>query len=399
MQTALPSIAALQTFNHQEQVIILLALTPHVQPELYAQIIQEFLPQGGDFAAFGGVRSGNHRGILPTGETAQFVLGGYQMEKRLEVCQLFKDSHRFYRQDILWLEPVREGEPAMSGRIILSQEWVEQLLFGQSGTPQLNAAFPARPCTTQMNWADLVLHPYTAEQIEDIKRWMQHHPQLLKDENLRRKLSPGYRVLFHGPPGTGKTLTAALLGKEFKKEVYRVDLSLIVSKYIGETEKNLGKIFDRAEHRGWILFFDEADSLFGKRTSVQSSHDKYANQEVSYLLQRMDAYEGLLILATNLKTNIDEAFLRRFHSIIHFPMPGVEERLSLWQKTLPSSLPLHRQANLPALAAQYEITGAGILNVVQYATVKALAKQANAISEADLIDGIRREFRKEEKGF
>src|SRR5204863_2251929 len=141
-----------------------------------------------------------------------------------------------------------------------------------------------------------------------------------------------------GPPGTGKTLTAGLLGKEFNKDVYRVDLSQIVSKYIGETEKNLSKIFDRAEHKDWILFFDEADALFGKRTNVQSSHDKYANQEVSYLLQRVEDYAGLLILSSNFKNNLDDAFIRRFHEVVHFPLPDARQRLILWEKSLPSSL-------------------------------------------------------------
>ena len=134
-----------------------------------------------------------------------------------------------------------------------------------------------------------------------------------------------------GPPGTGKTMTASLLGKEFNKDVYRIDLSQIVSKYIGETEKNLEKIFVKAEHKDWILFFDEADALFGKRSNVQSAHDKYANQEVSYLLQRVEDFSGLIILASNYKTNIDSAFVRRFNAIIHFPMPGHHERFELWR--------------------------------------------------------------------
>ena len=132
-------------------------------------------------------------------------------------------------------------------------------------------------------------------------------------------------MLFHGPPGTGKTLTAGLLGKIAQKDVYRIDLSMVISKYIGETEKNLARLFDKAERKDWILFFDEADSLFGKRGQVKDAHDKYANQEVSYLLQRVEAYNGLVILASNFKNNIDEAFLRRFQSIIYFPLPAKEE--------------------------------------------------------------------------
>jgi SpoVK/Ycf46/Vps4 family AAA+-type ATPase len=203
--------------------------------------------------------------------------------------------------------------------------------------------------------------------------------------------------LFYGPPGTGKTLTASLLGKEFQRDVYRVDLSQIVSKYIGETEKNLSKIFDRAQHQDWILFFDEADALFGKRTNVQSSHDKFANQEVSFLLQRIEDFPGLMILASNFKTNIDEAFLRRFHSIIQFPMPNAQERLKLWSQSLPASIPYQDNLPLARLAETYEMSGASILNVVQYAALRALSREDRTLFGQDLMDGIRRELRKEEK--
>src|SRR5690606_11585436 len=128
--------------------------------------------------------------------------------------------------------------------------------------------------------------------------------------DMRQLIKPGYRTLFYGPPGTGKTLTAMLLGKEFQRNVFRIDLSQVVSKYIGETEKNLEKIFQRAANKEWILFFDEADALFGKRTSVKDAHDRYANQEVSYLLQRVEDFPGLVILASNYKNNIDKAFVR-----------------------------------------------------------------------------------------
>jgi SpoVK/Ycf46/Vps4 family AAA+-type ATPase len=252
-----------------------------------------------------------------------------------------------------------------------------------------------------MNWEDLVLHPYTSDQIEDIRRWLKYNDLLMNDPNLARKLKPGYRALFYGPAGTGKTFTASLLGKQFKKEVYRIDLSQIVSKYIGETEKNLSKVFDRAEHKNWILFFDEADALFGKRTSVQSSHDKYANQEVSFLLQRVEDFNGLMILASNIKGNLDEAFLRRFHAVIHFPMPNSQERLKLWTKAIPESIPVESENILADLAQAYELSGASIINIVQYAALKALSRSndpsQHLLTRTDLIEGVRKEFRKEDK--
>lgn len=387
-----------QTPTPEEWIILILALIPHIRTDFFESLIAEHLPNGGDFAEFGGIKGQHHRGVLPTGETAQFIIAGADLEKRVEVQHLFDSTHYFYQQDILWLETVREGEPLMSGRIILSPEWVYFLLTGQAAKPKFSADFPARLTTTRMEKDDLVLHPFTEEQIEDIRRWLHFHPELETDTNLSRKINAGYRVLFYGPSGTGKTLTATLLGKEFGKDVYRIDLSQIVSKYIGETEKNLGKIFDRAEHKDWILFFDEADALFGKRTNVQSSHDKFANQEVSFLLQRIEDFPGLMILASNLKSNIDDAFLRRFHSIVYFPMPNAQERLKLWKYSMPSSIKAGPNVSLAAIAEAYEISGASIINVIQFASLKALSRENKLLMQEDLIDGITRELRKEERG-
>ncbi len=380
-----------------EWIILLLGLAPHVSPNFFESIIREHLPAGGDFAEFGGVKGSNHRGMLPTGETVQFILAGKNVEDRLKVHRYFAEDHFFYRQNILWLEPVKEGEPVMSGRIILSQEVVDMILLNKETIPRFGLDFPAKKIETEMDWDDIVLNNQTLQQVQDITNWLHHHHILFQDENLKRKVKPGYRVLFYGPSGTGKTLTAALLGKEFNKDVYRIDLSQIVSKYIGETEKNLESVFRRAASKNWILFFDEADALFGKRTNVQSSHDKYANQEVSYLLQRIEDYPGLLILASNFKSNLDDAFMRRFHSLIYFPMPSITERLALWQKSMPAGLLADVSIDLPELGRRYEMTGAAILNAVQSASLLCYARNSGTLYQSDLIDGIRKEYLKEEK--
>ncbi len=380
-----------------EYFLLLLALAPHLQPGLLDAIILEFIPQGGEFLELGGVKSGNYRGMAPTGETALFLLAGNDISGRIAVQQIFSEQHFFYRQKILWLEDVKEGEPRMSGRIILSQEWLEQLLYGEAAKPQFGVNFPAKLLSTKMSWDDAVLNPVTRQHLDVVASWLSHNDELMADTNLSRKLKPGYRVLFYGPPGTGKTLTASLIGKQFNKDVYRVDLSQIVSKYIGETEKNLEKVFSKAHNHDWILFFDEADSLFGKRTGVQSSNDKYANQEVSYLLQRVEDFQGLMILASNLKNNIDPAFVRRFQQIIHFPLPDITERRELWNKMLPESIGIAEDVNLTLLAQKYEMTGAAIVNVIQYASLQALKKPEKVITQQDLVTGIHREFQKEEK--
>ncbi|HWB25766.1 MAG TPA: ATP-binding protein [Chitinophagaceae bacterium] len=393
----LSNFLAGHNINIEEFAVLLIALAPHVQPNFFENIIQQYLPQGGDFAEMGGIKGTNYRGMLPTGETAQFIAGGYDFAKRLYVQRLLQQESVLVKENILWLEDTKEGEPAMSGRIILSGEWLNKLLTGAELPPRFSADFPARKINTGMQWDDLVLNAYTHSLINDVKTWLQYNAVVMQDEVLKKKVKPGYRVLFYGPPGTGKTLTATLLGKQFDRDVYRVDLSQIVSKYIGETEKNLEKVFNKAVNKDWILFFDEADALFGKRTNVQNAHDRYANQEVSYLLQRIEDFPGLLILASNFKSNMDEAFLRRFQTVVHFPAPNMGERLKLWEKTLPSSIRPEASLNLAEISEKYELTGAAILNIVHYATLQTISKSDGCIRRADILEGIKREFRKEEK--
>jgi SpoVK/Ycf46/Vps4 family AAA+-type ATPase len=221
----------------------------------------------------------------------------------------------------------------------------------------------------------------------------------MNEWGMSKKIKPGFRALFYGPPGTGKTLTATLLGKHFNKEVYRIDLSQVVSKYIGETEKNLEKVFTKAEHKDWILFFDEADALFGKRSNVQNAHDKYANQEVSYLLQRVEDFPGIVILASNFKSNLDAAFIRRFNAIIHFPMPEVAERVQIWKCSLPSKATLAEDVDINAIARKFELSGSAIVSAIHYASLQTISKNSTVISKDDIFEGIKKEYQKEERVF
>jgi len=383
--------------NYEEFVMILLTIAPMLHPGFFNQIIAEFLPSGGEFPEFGGVKGQNHRDLLPTGETAQFILAGDDLEKRLDVQRILSNDHWFSKKHILWLEHVPDGEPLMSGRLVLDPEIVEQLTTGTVSKPRFSIDFPAEYIETEMEWDDLVLHPKTLHQIKEIEHWIAHNHTLLHDWGMKKRIKPGYRALFYGPPGTGKTLTATLLGKYTGKDVYRIDLSRVVSKYIGETEKNLSRLFDKAFDKNWILFFDEADALFGKRTDIRDAHDKYANQEVAYLLQRIESYDGLVILATNQRGNIDDAFTRRFQTIIHFPMPGIEEREEIWRKAFPPQIEIAGDINWNQIATRYELTGAGIINVAHYCAVEILASKIFQLSLQLLETAIMREYIKEGK--
>jgi len=177
--------------NYQEFTLLMLALAPHVRPSLLNTLISEHLPAGGDFPEFGGVKAANHRGILPTGETAQFILAGHDLEKRIEVQRMLSSAHWFARKHILWLEPVREGEPVMSGRLILDPEIVEQLTTGTVSKPRFSTDFPAEHIETEMEWDDLALHPNTLRHIREIETWITHNETLMREWGMKKKIKPG----------------------------------------------------------------------------------------------------------------------------------------------------------------------------------------------------------------
>ncbi len=332
-------------------------------------------------------------GFEPTGDTLALLADGGQPAGRLAVVRLLAQEGPLRRLGLL---TPPEGDAPLKGGLRLVDSWLEWIA-GAGPRPSAElAATTARRLTTDMAWQDLVLPAGTLRQLEEIETYLQHRPTLLAAWGMAKRLRPGYRALFHGPPGTGKTLTAALLGVKLGLEVRRVDLSQAVSKYIGETEKNLAAVLDRAEQRQWLLVFDEADALFGKRSETRDAHDRYANQEIAYLLQRLETFQGLVILATNLPANLDGAFLRRFESVVYFPMPGPEQRLRLWREAFSPLAQL--EVDLEALAVRHELSGGLILNVVRRVSLQAIAAGGQPIGEADLLRAIRQELEKEGKG-
>ncbi len=344
------------------------------------------------FTEFGGVRTGTDGDFAPTGETLAFLLGGDCLDTRLAVTDLLAEEGMLARAEILHIGP---GEEPMRSPLRLGREALARMALVDAPGPALGVSFPAQRIETALDWSDLVLHPGTRAQIGEIAAWIEHGPTLMHDWGMHRVLRPGYRSLFYGPPGTGKTMTAALLGVSTGRPVYRIDLALVVSKYIGETEKNLARVFDQAQSRGWILFFDEADALFGKRSETKDAHDRYANQEVAFLLQRIETFDGIAILASNYRENIDEAFARRFESIIHFPLPRAEERRELWRKSLPEMAQLAEDVDLDALSREHGLTGGAIVNAVRFAALASLAEGGRPIGRAHLLHAIRREYAKE----
>ncbi len=383
--------------SDDEVLLLLVALAPHVLPGFFDNILAAEMQQGGSFPEFGGILGKNHRSILPTCETALFILAGNDTVKRLKCRELFDNQSFLFKSGVLSIGLPQNGEPRLSGQLLLDEEYTELLTTGIEVKPDLSPTFPAELINTNMEWSDLILKDKTLNEVKEIETWLAHNETLLSDWNMAKIIKPGYRVMFYGPPGTGKTLTASLLGKYTDRDVYRIDLSMVVSKYIGETEKNLSSLFNKAKNKDWILFFDEADAIFGKRTNVRDAHDKYANQEVSYLLQRIEAHPGLVILASNFKSNIDEAFSRRFHCIIEFELPEAQERQLLWQACLPENVQLAADVSLEGLSERYELTGANIVNAIHFACLKQLQAASSEMKLEYLVEGITKEYRKEGK--
>ncbi|MEP0873408.1 AAA family ATPase [Trichocoleus desertorum AS-A10] len=258
----------------------------------------------------------------------------------------------------------------------------------------------ARKMEARYTWDDIVLRPDQLTQLQELCNQAKYRQLVYEEWGFEQKLSlgKGVNALFSGLPGTGKTMAAEVIANELQLDLYRIDLSQIVSKYIGETEKNLDRIFTAAASSNAILLFDEADALFGKRSEVQDAHDRYANIEVGYLLQKMEEYEGIAILTTNLRSSIDDAFVRRLQFIIDFPLPNQQERFQIWQQVWPQKLPKQEDLDFELLARQFEITGACIRNIALAAAFLA-ASDGKVVTLNHITRATQREYQKTGKLF
>jgi SpoVK/Ycf46/Vps4 family AAA+-type ATPase len=282
------------------------------------------------------------------------------------------------------------GQDPADGEVALADIYAASR---RQGTPHLGTL--ARKITPRYRWGDIILPPDPRSQLAEMIAQMRYRGRVLEHWGFDRAFArgKGLNALFSGPSGTGKTMAAEIMAGELGIELYKVDLSSMVSKYIGETEKNLEQLFSEAEHSSAILFFDEADAIFGKRSEVKDAHDRYANIEVGYLLQRIEEYDGVVILATNLRKNMDDAFVRRLHMSIEFPFPEEPDRLAIWRLAFPQEAPLDGDVDLPFMARRFKLTGGNIKNIALTAAFLAAA-DGDAIHMAHVIRGTRREYQK-----
>lgn len=276
----------------------------------------------------------------------------------------------------------------------------EDLYYGCKAQSNSSISTLARKIESHYNWEDIVLPVDTKSQLKEVAGNIKYKGVVYSDWGFDRKLSTGkgLNVLFSGPSGTGKTMAAEIIARETQLDIYKIDLSNVVSKYIGETEKNLSNIFKEAETSNSILFFDEADALFGKRSEVKDAHDRYANIEIGYLLQKMEEFEGVVILATNLSKNIDDAFLRRIQIAVEFPFPDESHRKLIWMRMFPEESPLSKDIDYKFLSEKIKLAGGNIKNMAVAAAFYA-AENSGEINMHHIMHAARREYQKIGKPF
>jgi hypothetical protein len=368
------------SLDMNERLLILLGLCQLLDPSLCNKMVT-------DDNRFRLVQCKRTGVLLPTGETFLMLISQNSAAHRVELHHYLSANHLFYRKSVLSIGETEDDVSAFYGTLNLTSSFRELFLYNRYSSPRFNKEFPAHLLETHMGWDDLTINPATAERLEEIKAFLDHGEALRKDWGLSKHMKKGYRCLFYGPSGTGKTLAATLLGKHIGREVYRVDLSTVISKYIGETSKNLNALFNTAEDKNWILFFDEGDALFGKRVDTAQTDDKnahFANQDIAFLLQRIENYNGLIIVASNFKKNMDDAFSRRFQSIVHFDILNPDLRKQYWLDNLPRAVDLGAGIDLEQIAKKHLLSPASIINVINRVSLQTIRKNRKEISAADL---------------
>ncbi|SER66877.1 ATP-binding protein [Pedobacter rhizosphaerae] len=374
--------------NTAERVILALTIAPEVKPQILDMFFTRNSNLDRGFSEFGGSKTSQHSGFIPTAETAAFLLGT-DLEHRFELYHIFDTEHFLFSQQILLLAELPQGEPLWSAKLSIHSDYLKLLTTGKRPKPLYSVSLPAKQLITQLNQQDLIVGKKVREQIREIHNWLLHQQTIMQDWGMSRLLKPGYCSLFYGPPGTGKTLAAMLIAKSVQQDIYRVDLTLLASKYIGETEKNINKLFEKAKAQNWILYFQETEALFGKRTAGSNSSGQYPQLHTAFLRQCIEDYPGLIIISADLKANVDEAFLRISQSIIHFPLPNPAQRLQLWQQALPGQLHLCEDIDLSDIAQEFELSGADIINIIRSIALKSMGNKDSSITKNDLIETIR----------
>ncbi len=387
--------------SRSERALLLFSLLPHYAPEVLRELVAP-VQHGLIINNFhvGGFVKRTSQQFIPTLQTVLFACAGTnKAEQQLIYRELVMEGSLMKKQ-IVSLLSFDDSGPTLSDKELipeLADEYVQFLLQGRQPRPDFGKNFPAKLLTTDKTWDQLILGQHTKRSVDLLIDWVEHGTSFAK--GTKGFFAPGYPALFYGPPGTGKSLTAGLIGKECGLNVFSVDASRVVSKYIGETEKNLVGLFERMkienqrQEKKPILFFDEADVLFSKRTEVRDAKDKWANMETSVLLPLIEEYGGLVIVATNLEHNLDGAMDRRFQLKIKFPTLNYNERIKVWEAGLPPAFS-YPSSEAPAQLARYKLSPASIVNILKGGCIQAHKRGDFIVKGKDLEYYIHMEFAK-----
>ncbi|MDQ3108741.1 MAG: ATP-binding protein [Bacteroidota bacterium] len=374
-------------FNNEERLLLALAMCNHFDPRTLNGFMES--PQLQMVSRV--LKSENGLSISPTAETFFFLVAGENNKSYLSFHHYFSTDHPFYKDSILDLSESPSGISKFDGALNVPVSYRELLLYNKYQPPRFSSEFPAHLLSTKLDWSDLVLQPYTQNALNEMKNRLVYETDVRSWETATGRLGdhmrPGMRVLLYGASGQGKTFTTALLGKLLNRDVYRIDLSAIISKYVGETSKNLRSLFDTAERKDWIIFIDEGDALLGMRADLSSSQSSTAqsnNHDVAYILQRIETFDGIIIVATNLANNIDAAFERRFEGRILYQGLSAENQWKVWSNVWPMRLKMEEGSRIDAMLMDNSLSPASIVNVVQRIAIM-MAEQKLAVVPKELI--------------
>lgn len=368
--------------NSDERLLLMLAFSIHRKPELIRKFNFE------DNRASLHIQPYQNIGA-PTAETFLWLVCGSDLKARMEKDYLFDSNHLFFRENLLSLEHSGQYMGRYHGVLNMENDYIDLFMYNEYRIPQFSPEFPAVHAKTEYDIMEITMPKDMRSRLLEIRAAIEFEDYMRHDLAYGKDMTPGYLALFYGPPGTGKSLTAATLGKLLDMQVFEVDVSNLVSKYIGETTKNLDKLFRKASGKNWVLVFNEADALFSKRSEAKSSDDAgatHANQTISYLLEAIPRHKGVIILTTNMRHNFDKAFGRRINSEIHFKPLTPHQAGIYTKKYIHSKLPLEKEVDLEAVYKRHcqNISIASIHNIVHRLSRITLMVGNNKMKVAEL---------------
>jgi AAA+ superfamily predicted ATPase len=386
-------------FNEADRMLLNLALAANLSPEILHPLAMYSNDKIGAKHAGGFFRTGDTQ-YYPTVRMAVFLLAGSNFSLRDKYSVQFHARHLLFTSGLVIAKERTDSSVFLGYEITFNDQFLGTILNGDEPRLDGEQGFPARRSTRKHNLADVVLADSTRTEIDKLRRFARNMKKLWS-MNQSQLYRSNFIGIFSGEPGTGKSHTAEAVGNELDLPVYKVNFAQMVSKYIGETEKNLEKVFDRFDKQTCILFFDEAESIFSKRTQVEDAHDQHANNLQSYLLQKVEEFNGILILATNManpERHFDKAFQRRIRLNVRFPFPDYPERIKLWERALAKPFYL-AEGLLDNLAKHYQLTGGSIYNIVSDAVIMAMDAGTEEISFEMLEEVMKDEFKKTSRAY